>query len=165
MLHQRSMYSFNQSFWFQIFTLSSQIFKISKYLSLPLQYYTKSIWVSMSLATTTGNSCLLAFSSLKISVSLFSCSINPSRGRASPCSHHLHRMSNLSTRYQNHFCPTHPSLLLSLFFLFLFLYFDVNCFICLVFCFYFVFVFLILNLLAKGEANVIQPYFGWPKLM
>ena len=55
--------------------------------------------------------------------------------------------------------PTRPSLLLSLFFLFLFLflflYFDVNCFICLVFCFYFVFVFLILNLLAKGEANVI----------
>ena len=55
------------------------------------------------------------------------------------------------------FCPTRPSLLLSLFFLFLFLflYFDVNYFICLVFCFYFVFVFLILNLLAKGEANVI----------
>ena len=152
-----------------MFTLSSQIFKISKYLSLPLQYYTKSIWVSMaklpwlqlastkSLATTTGNSCLLAFSSLKISVSLFSCSINPSRGWASPCSHPLHRVPNLSTRYQNHFCLTHPSLLLSLFFLFLFLflYFDVNCFICLVFCFYFVFVFLILNLLAKGEANVI----------
>ena len=92
-------------------------------------------------------------------LSLFSCSLKPSRGRAYPCSHHLRLAATSLHRWifqhgiRINFAQLGPLLLslekkkMSFYFVF-FLYFDVICFVCLAFCVYF-----------SGNALFVQ-YFG-----